>query len=255
MPTVKLILEYDGTAYAGWQRQPGQPTIQEALETAIKQLTQLDVSVLGAGRTDAGVHALGQVVSFRIEKNWSPDEWTKGMNARLAKDIAVRMAAIMPDDFHARHAARGKLYQYRILNRPVRPAIERRYVWHVPKLLEHEVMRQAASSLVGFHDFTSFEGTLTDNEDPFCNLQQLSLRREGDHVIVEAYADRFLKHMVRAIVGTLVEVGHGKRPANEMVVILDAKNRTRAGRTAPAHGLFLMRVDYEDPIVILTDNS
>ena len=109
MPTVKLIVEYDGTAYAGWQRQPDQLTIQEALETAVKQLTQIDVSVLGAGRTDAGVHALGQVVSFRIEKNWTPDEWTKGMNARLAKDITVRTAAIMPDDFHARHAARGKL--------------------------------------------------------------------------------------------------------------------------------------------------
>ncbi|HEY6085413.1 MAG TPA: tRNA pseudouridine(38-40) synthase TruA [Nitrospira sp.] len=255
MPTVKLIVEYDGTAYAGWQRQPDQPTIQEALETAVKQLTQIDVSVLGAGRTDAGVHALGQVVSFRIEKNWTPDEWTKGMNARLAKDITVRTAAIMPDDFHARHAARGKLYQYRILNRSERPAVGRSYVWHVHKQLDHEAMRQAASTLVGLHDFTSFEGTLTDNEDPLCHLQQLSLRRDGDHLIIDAYANRFLKHMVRAIVGTLVEVGHGKRSMHEMVVILDAKDRTRAGRTAPAHGLFLMRVDYEDAATIPSDNS
>ncbi|HLZ35481.1 MAG TPA: tRNA pseudouridine(38-40) synthase TruA [Nitrospira sp.] len=244
MPTVKLIVEYDGSRYAGWQRQPDQPTIQEAFETAIQQLTQRTVSVIAAGRTDSGVHALGQVVSFRIDREWTPYEWTKGFNARLPQDIAVRSAVIMPDDFHARYSASGKLYEYRILNRPERPAVERAYLWHVHKPLDQEAMQQAAALLVGSHDFTSFEGTLTDNEDPVCHLQQLSLTRQGDHILIHAYADRFLKHMVRAMVGTLVEVGHAKRTPQSLTDILAAKDRRVGGRTAPPQGLFLVRVDY-----------
>lgn len=244
MPTVKLIVEYDGTRYAGWQRQPDQPTIQEAIETAVKQLTQRDVSVIGAGRTDAGVHALGQVASFRIDKEWTPHEWVKGMNARLPDDIVVRSADLMPEEFHARYAAKGKLYQYRILNRPERPALHRAYVWHVYRPLAIEAMREAAMNLVGTHDFSSFEGSLTDNEDPMCRLGRLTVSMEEDLLLIDAYADRFLKHMVRNIVGTLVEIGQGKRAADEMVAILHAKDRTKAGRTAPPHGLFLLRVDY-----------
>jgi tRNA pseudouridine38-40 synthase len=255
MPTVKLIVEYDGTDYAGWQRQPDQPTVQEAIETAIKQLTQMDVSIIGAGRTDAGVHALGQVVSFRIDKDWSPYEWTRGLNARLPMDIAVRSAAIMSDDFHARYGARGKLYEYRIFNRPERPALPRRYVWHVPKPLDEDAMRRAATALIGSHDFTSFEGTLTDNEDPMCRLHQLSLSRDGNVLHIQAYADRFLKHMVRAIVGTLTEIGHGKRPPQEMVAILEAKDRTKAGRTAPPQGLFLVQVDYDTLVIQPRDKT
>jgi len=245
MPTVKLVLEYDGSRYAGWQRQPDQPTIQEAVETALFKLTQQTVTVVGAGRTDSGVHALGQVASFCIDRDWTPHEWTRGFNARLPEDIAVRSAAIMPDAFHARYAARGKLYEYRILNRPERPAVERGYFWHVYKPLDPEAMGQAAAFLVGSHNFTSFEGTLTDNEDPICQLQQLSLTQQGDLISIQAYADRFLKHMVRSIVGTLVEVGHGKRTPESLSDVLMAKDRTAAGRTAPAHGLFLIRVDYD----------
>jgi tRNA pseudouridine38-40 synthase len=246
MPTVRLILEYDGSRYAGWQRQPDQPTIQEAVETAVFQLTQDTVSVIGAGRTDSGVHALGQVASFRIERPWTPREWIRGLNARLPEDIAVRSAAIVPDDFHARYAARGKLYQYRILNRGERPALDRAYVWHVHKALDQQAMEQAATFLVGSHDFSSFEGSLTDNEDPVCNLRQLSLSRQGDLLTIHAYADRFLKHMVRSIVGTLVEVGHARRKPDALKTILAAKDRTAAGRTAPPQGLFLVRVDYEE---------
>jgi tRNA pseudouridine38-40 synthase len=246
MPTVKLILEYDGSRYAGWQRQPDQPTVQEAIETALFQLTQETLSVIGAGRTDSGVHALGQVASFRIERQWTPREWIRGLNARLPDDIAVRSAAIVSDEFHARYAARGKLYEYRILNRGERPAIDRTYLWHVHKPLDQIAMEQAAALLVGSHNFTSFEGTLTDNEDPVCNLRQLSLSRENDIVRIHAYADRFLKHMVRAIVGTLVEVGHAKRAPDSLGKILAMKDRTAAGRTAPPHGLFLVRVDYDE---------
>jgi tRNA pseudouridine38-40 synthase len=245
MPTIRLVLEYDGSRYAGWQRQPDQPTIQEAVETAIFQLTQETVSVIGAGRTDSGVHALGQVASFRIEKQWMPREWLRGLNARLPDDIAVRSAATVSDDFHARYAANGKLYEYRILNRGERPALDRAYVWHVYKALDLPAMQEAATYLVGSHDFSSFEGTLTDNEDPLCDLRQLSLSAQGGLVRIEAYGDRFLKHMVRTIVGTLVEVGHGKRPPAALKTILAAKDRTAAGRTAPPHGLYLVRVDYD----------
>jgi tRNA pseudouridine38-40 synthase len=245
MPTVKLILEYDGSRYAGWQRQPDQPTVQEAVETALLELTQETVAVIGAGRTDSGVHALGQVASFRIERQWTPREWIRGLNARLPEDIAVRSAAVVSDEFHARYAARGKLYEYRILNRGERPAVERVYLWHVHKPLDHTAMERAAAHLIGIHDFTSFEGTLTDNEDPVCNLRQLSLTREDDILRIHVYADRFLKHMVRAIVGTLVEVGHAKRTPDSLSRILAAKDRTAAGRTAPPQGLFLVRVDYD----------
>lgn len=246
MPTVKLILEYDGSRYAGWQRQPDQPTIQEAVETALYRLTQQRVSVIGAGRTDSGVHALGQVASFRIERVRTPREWIRGLNAWLPEDIAVRSAALVSDEFHARYAARGKLYEYRILNRGERPALDRAYLWHVHKPLDLALMEQAAAHLIGAHDFSSFEGTLTDNEDPVCDLRQLSLRRDGHLMTIQAYADRFLKHMVRAIVGTLVEVGHSKRAPDTLKNILAAKDRRAAGRTAPPHSLFLMRVDYLD---------
>ncbi len=255
MPTVKLIIEYDGSRYAGWQRQPDQPTIQEAVETALFQLTQQRRPVVAAGRTDSGVHALGQVVSFRIERNWTANEWTKGFNARLPEDIAVRSAALMPDDFHARYSASGKLYEYRILTRPERPAIDRAYCWHVYRALNIEAMREAASLLIGKHDFTSFEGSLTDNEDPLCHLQQLSLTHLEDRLSIQVYADRFLKHMVRAIVGTLVEIGHAQRTAGSLADVLAAKDRTAAGRTAPAHGLFLVRVDYNHFVTPVTDSS
>ena len=246
MPTIRLVLEYDGSRYAGWQRQPDQPTIQEALETALFQLTQETVSVIGAGRTDSGVHALGQVASFRIDRQWTPREWLRGLNARLPDDIAVRSAATVSDDFHARYAAKGKLYEYRILNRGERPALDRAYLWHIHKPLDLAAVQEAATYLVGSHDFSSFEGTLTDNEDPMCDLRQLSLSSQGDVVRIEAFANRFLKHMVRAIVGTLVEVGHGKRTPASLRTVLAAKDRTAAGRTAPPHGLFLVRVDYDD---------
>jgi tRNA pseudouridine38-40 synthase len=245
MPTVRLQLEYDGSRYAGWQRQPDQPSVQQAVETALHHLTQEAVAVVGAGRTDAGVHALGQVASFRIKRQWTSRQWIRGLNAWLPDDVAVRAAATVPDGFHARYAARGKLYEYRILNRAERPALERAYLWHIHKPLEQAAMEQAAAHLVGSHDFSSFEGTLTDNEDPVCDLRQLSMARQGDLLLVQAYADRFLKHMVRAIVGTLVEVGHGKRTADSLKAVLAAKDRRAAGRTAPAHGLYLVRVDYE----------
>lgn len=250
MPTIKLILEYDGTSYAGWQRQLNQPTIQEAVETAIEGVTQIKTPVIGAGRTDAGVHALGQVASFRIDRDMTPREWTRALNAHLPETIVVQSAAIMPETFHARHSAKGKFYEYRILNRPDRPTVDRHYCWHVYKPMNDAAMNQAAMALIGSHDFSSFETQPTENDDPICHVRRLTVFRQGDRLRIEAYADRFLKQMVRSIVGTLVEVGLDKRSPDSFKTILDAHDRSAAGKTAPPQGLFLVRVDYEPPSLL-----
>jgi tRNA pseudouridine38-40 synthase len=245
MATVKLVLEYDGTCYAGWQRQPDQPTIQEAIERAIHQVSQTTVSVIGAGRTDSGVHALGQVASFCTDRDWPASNWMRALNAVLPKDIAVRSSSLMNARFHAQHDAQGKLYAYRILHRPARPTIDRAFVWHIYRPLNEAAMQQAAATLIGTQDFSSFEGSLTENDNPICHLQRLAVICHGDQILIEAYADRFLKHMVRALVGTVVEVGLGKRTPGSLTEVLLARDRSAAGQTAPPHGLCLMRVDYE----------
>ena len=244
MATLKLTIEYDGTGYAGWQRQPVQPTVQAAVEAAIQRITQTYIPVIGAGRTDAGVHALGQVASFRTEKALSVEEWGRALNALLPKDISVRSAERMADDFHARYSAKGKLYEYRILNQMERSALDHKRAWHIRKALDLAAMREAASLLVGHHDFSSFQGSPTDNENPICDLRRLEIRQEQTLIRIESQADRFLKQMVRAIVGTLVEVGQGKRSPKSVKEILEARNRRVAGMTAPPHGLYLARVDY-----------
>ena len=246
MSTFKVTLEYDGTAYAGWQRQPNQPTIQEAVEAAVRSISQTDIPVIAAGRTDAGVHALGQVVSFRTDKALAPDEWLRALNATLPPDISVRLVEPAPDTFHARYSATGKRYAYRILNRPDRSALERARAWHLYGKLDLDAMRAAAKHLVGKHDFSSFQGHPTDVENPICDLRRLEIIRDHELVQIEFEADRFLKQMVRAMVGTLVEVGQGRRKPDDVKTILEAKDRRAAGYTAPAHGLYLVAVMYGD---------
>jgi tRNA pseudouridine38-40 synthase len=175
----------------------------------------------------------------------TPREWTRALNAHLPETIAVRSAAIMPETFHARHSAKGKLYEYRILNRPDRPAVDRHYCWHIYKPLDDAAMNQAAMVLIGSHDFSSFETQPTENDDPICHIQRLTVFRRGEQLRIEAYADRFLKQMVRSIVGTLAEVGLGKRPPGSLKAILNARDRSAAGKTAPPQGLFLVQVDYD----------
>jgi tRNA pseudouridine38-40 synthase len=175
----------------------------------------------------------------------TPREWTRALNAHLPKSIVVRSAALMPDTFHARHSAQGKLYEYRILNRPERPAVERDYCWHIHQPLDDAAMNHAGLALIGSHDFSSFQTQPTENDDPICHLQQFTVFREGDRLQIEAYADRFLKQMIRSIVGTLVEVGLNKRTPESLRTILNARDRSAAGKTAPPQGLFLVRVDYE----------
>ena len=244
MPTFKLVLEYDGTNYHGWQVQPNLPTIQRALETAISRVAQHEVSVTAAGRTDAGVHALGQVAHFTTSARLSAEEWQRALNGLLPPDIAVQTVEEVPDTFHARFSAKSKFYRYRIFARVQRSALSRSKILHYPYPLDLDAMEVAARSLVGTHDFTSFQGSQTDNENPVCAVSKLTVDRFGDEVIFEVEGNRFLKQMVRAIVGTLLEVGRGKLQAGAVAGILAAKDRTKAGPTAPAHGLYLVKVDY-----------
>ena len=246
MTTFKLVLEYDGTQYAGWQRQLNVPTIQATVEDALAAIAQTRLTLVGAGRTDAGVHAFGQVASFRTDRRLSQREWLRALNAHLPADISALSVEAVPDHFHARYSAKGKLYEYHLMNRPERAPLLRERAWMLYKPLDFAAMTEAAACLTGSHDFSSFETAPTDNENPQCRLQQADLRRQGDLIILSFYADRFLKQMVRAMVGTLVEVGQGKRTAADMRTVLAARARAAAGRTAPAHGLYLVRVDYTD---------
>lgn len=244
METFKLTIEYDGTDYAGWQRQADQPTIQAALEAALEQITQLPVPVIAAGRTDAGVHALGQVASFQSDKSLLPDEWTRALNGLLPPDIVIRSTECVTHDFHARYQAHSKLYEYRIRNRAERSALDRNRVWHIVKPLDVPSMREAATFLLGRHDYSSFQGSPTDTKDPICHLTRIQILQDDTDVRIEVQADRFLKQMVRAIVGTLVEVGQAKRAPSSLKAILEARDRSAAGKTAPPHGLYLVTVFY-----------
>jgi tRNA pseudouridine38-40 synthase len=246
VPNFRLTLEYDGRGFAGWQVQPrGQRTVQGALEAAVERVTGRAVRVIGSGRTDAGVHAQGQVASLRVETRLEPDQLSRALNGVLPADVAVLGAERVPEDFHARHDARSKLYCYRIWNGASPSPLRAPRVWQVARLLDLEAMRPAAQVLVGTHDFACFRATGSGAGSSVRTLARCQLEGEARaeiRLLVEG--DGFLRHMVRALVGTLVEVGYGQRPAGSMLAMLAARDRGRAGRTAPAQGLSLVRVDY-----------
>ncbi len=244
MTTYKLLLEYDGTTYAGWQRQPDRPTIQMALEDALRQIAQCSISTITASRTDAGVHALGQVVCFQSDRPLLPHEWTRALNGVLPKTISVRQTEVAADDFHARYDAYAKTYEYRILNQPTRPALDCLRVWQVAKPLDVNLMREASRHVLGQHDCTSFQGPNAGTKNPVCTIHQIDWLCDGPLIRFTIQADRFLKQMVRALVGTFVEIGHGKRSTDALTTILEAKDRREAGLTAPPQGLYLLRVHY-----------
>ena len=245
MTTYKLLLEYDGTTYAGWQRQPDRPTIQSALEDALRRITRQSISTISASRTDAGVHALGQVVGFQSDHPLLPREWTRALNGVLPKTISVRQTEVTADGFHARYDAYAKTYEYRIINQPARPALDRLRVWQVAKPLDVNVMREASRHVLGQHDCTSFQGPNASTKNPVCTIHQIDWSQDGSVLRFTIRADRFLKQMVRALVGTLVEIGHGKRSPDALSAILEAKDRRAAGLTAPPQGLYLLHVHYK----------
>jgi tRNA pseudouridine38-40 synthase len=244
MRTLKLVLEYDGFDYCGWQVQNAAPTIQGVVEEALGKILGQRVRVSGAGRTDAKVHAIGQVASFRCAAGIPATALQRALNSLLPRDVVVQAVEDVPADFHARFSALGKVYAYRILNRPVRAPLQLRYAWHIPQPLDISAMATAGGCLQGTHDFASFQATGGDVTTTERTLTELSITRAGDEVVLSCTANGFLRHMVRNIVGTLVEIGRGMRQPTDIKRILDAHDRRQAGVTAPPQGLYLVQVLY-----------
>jgi len=243
--TIKLTIEYDGTNYLGWQVQPNGRTIQGVIQDCLKRLTGESSQLIGSGRTDAGVHALGQVAHFKTESKMDANTFQRALNGLLPEDIVIRRAEEVEAEFHARRSARSKAYEYRILNCTAPPAIDRQYIWYVPQKLNWDEMKKATHSLVGEHDFSAFRSVGSSTRSSVRNILRADWKREKKDLLrFEIEASGFLKQMVRAIVGTLVEVGREKISAQEFKRILESKDRKQAGPTAPAHGLFLKEVKY-----------
>lgn len=240
----KLTVEYDGTDYHGWQIQPDGPTIQGTLEDAIRRMLGESVRVAAAGRTDAGVHAAGQVVAVSLQRDVSPETLIRGLNALTPRDISIRHAEVVGDEFDPRRAARSRTYVYRIWNARWPSPFWRRYAWHVIHRLDVERMRAAAAVLVGEHDFTSFQAAGCDADNPVRCVLRSEITTAGPLLTYTIEATAFLRHMVRTVVGTLVEVGSAQRAAEDLPQLLEARDRTRAGPTVPACGLCLTRVNY-----------
>lgn len=241
----KLLIEYDGTAYHGWQKQASDRTIQAEIEKAIEKMTSQQVSLKGSGRTDAGVHALGQVANFVCETDLQPANFEMGLNSILPEDIIIHSCQQMDDDFHARFRATSKVYRYRILNAPKPSAVGRQYSWHVKKDLNLDAMRQAMQYLLGEHDFKSFEATGSPRTHTVRHVLKVDFfNKKGGYRVFDIEADGFLRFMVRNIVGTLVETGSGKITPDGFQQVLVSRDRSLAGATAPPHGLFLMEVKY-----------
>ncbi len=245
MPVVKLTLEYDGTRYVGWQIQPNGPSVQAEVERALGMLHKAPRRVVAAGRTDAGVHARGQVASFPEERPLPISAYVKGMNALLPEDVAVRAASLEPDGFDARRSARGKRYRYVIQNGPTRAPLNRLFAWQLFGPLDVGAMRDAAGYLVGRHDFAAFQAADCEAHHAVRDVRRLEVVGEqGGRVEATVEATAFVKHMVRNFVGTLVQVGQGKRAPGSLPALLAGGDRKAAGPTAPPQGLCLEEVFY-----------
>lgn len=242
----KLTIEYHGGPYCGWQRQDGQPSVQQEIEEAIQKFSQQEVRIQGAGRTDTGVHALGQVAHFDLEyRAISAHDLAKAINAHLRPQPVVILKAEEADpEFHARFHATNKLYRYRIVNRSAALALDQGLAWHVWRPLDDRAMHDAAQSLLGQHDFTTFRDSDCQAKSPVRSIDRIEVLRDGDNVTMEVEAKSFLHHQVRNTIGTLVQVGEGKWSKADFKAALEAKDRTKGGITAPADGLYLVRIDY-----------
>jgi len=241
----KLTLEYDGRAFQGWQRQKNGFSVQEALENAVHGFSGETVAVQGAGRTDAGVHATGQVAHVDLDKPMSIESLQNAINHHLRPHpVAVIRATQVPDDFHARFSATRRHYLYRIINRRAPLVLEAGRAWHLPTMIEAEVMHEAGQRLIGKHDFTSFRSAACQSQSPVKTLDRITVRRVGDEIQIAVTARSFLHHQVRNIVGTLKMIGDNKWPVDRIEEVLAAQNRAAAGPTAPADGLYLTSVEY-----------
>jgi tRNA pseudouridine38-40 synthase len=241
---IALGIEYDGTAYNGWQRQKTGLGVQQRLEEALCRVADHPVDVTCAGRTDTGVHATGQVVHFDTSSRRGDRGWLLGANSNLPDDVCVTWARHVDDEFHARFTAVGRNYSYRILNRLERSALHRNRAWWVYQPLDAERMHEAAQHLAGEHDFSAFRAAGCRANTPHRNITQISVERDGDWITLQVSANAFLQHMVRNLTGSLAAVGEGEKPAEWIAEVLESKDRKKAGIAAPPHGLTLCSVDY-----------
>lgn len=245
MPRYKLTIEYDGTPYYGWQSQPGLPTVQETLENALAQFADHAVETMCAGRTDAGVHARGQVVHVDFNSARRPFNIIRGVNIYLLPHPVVVVAAEeVADDFHARFMAKSRSYQYRIIHREGRLALDEQRAWHIYQPMDFDAIREAASYLIGEHDFNSFRSAECQSKSSVKAVDAIEIIRNGDDVLVNVTARSFMHNQVRIMVGSLVQVAIGKWKPEKIKEMLAAKDRRAAGITAPAHGLYFMKVEY-----------
>lgn len=251
MPRFRLTIEYDGTGFCGWQRQAGQPSVQQALEEAIERFCGETVRLRGAGRTDTGVHALGQVAHVDLAGDWPADTVRDALNAHLSMAgaaVSILAAAPAAGDFDARFSATARHYLYRILNRRAPAALARGRVWHVARPLDAAAMQAAGQALVGLHDFTTFRSVQCQARSPLKTLDRLEVTRAGDEILVRASARSFLHNQVRSMVGTLKRVGEGAWSRADVAAALAARDRAACGPVAPPQGLYLVAVDYGDAV-------
>jgi len=241
---IALGLEYDGTAYAGWQTQRSSPSIQSLVEGALSPVAAAPVNIICAGRTDAGVHACGQIAHFDTEARRSERGWVLGANTSLPGDINVAWARPVPRHFHARYSAEARTYRYYVFNRPVRSALAARSAAWIRQPLDHERMNSATSALVGSHDFSAFRSAASQGHSPIRRIEALSVERHGDFVLIQITANAFLHHMVRNIAGLLIAIGQGDKDPGWAASVLESKDRAQAGPTASAEGLYLWFVRY-----------
>ena len=245
MQNYRLTIEYDGAAYHGWQRQKRDPTIQGEIEKALEKMTRQKVVVNGSGRTDAGVHALAQTANFKSDAGLSAEAFQMGLNSLLKDDIVIKACQVVDDTFHARYDARGKIYQYCILNSKVSSALRRNRVWHIRRKLDFYAMQRAAVHLLGEHDFKAFEGIGSPRSSTVRKVTMAEISRESAaNITFTIEANGFLRYMVRNIVGTLVDVGQAKMGPERFKDVLESGDRGQAGATAPPQGLFLFKVHY-----------
>lgn len=245
MARVAIGVEYDGSAYSGWQLQPHAPSVQAELERSLARVANHPLRLTAAGRTDAGVHALMQVAHFDSTASRPDQAWVLGGTAECAADVSVLWARQVPDDFHARFSALSRSYLYRIVNRRVRPAIDRARAGWVRTSLDADAMRAAAQVLVGEHDFSAFRAAGCQSPTPVRRVTAVTVRRDADRVEIGISANAFLHHMVRNVAGTLIAVGVGDRPPGWVAEVLASRDRTQAGATAPPQGLYFAGVEYE----------
>lgn len=245
MRNIRLLIEYEGTDFHGWQKQPDQRTVQGVIEEVLERLLGHKVRLIGASRTDSGVHALGQVANFKTTSKFPLPELKRALNALLPEDVVILEAEEAPLDFHARFWAKSKVYEYKIFQRGTRSPFVRRYYWHLPEELDLERMEKCCKLILGTHDFSSFRLSGSDSKNPIRDMLRAEVHRRTPQEVVFIFeATGFLRGMVRSLVGTLVDVGRGKLTLEQFKEILDARDRSKASPTAPPQGLYLVEVKY-----------